>query len=188
MYITNTDKMQAQATNDPATFDFFGTNEKHIYTVNSDLHLHIKQTSNSAAILYFTDAADNTIVIPSGIIVYTFDFQNKQKRVILKPIDDKYYALCCTDDYIVELNGIVILEINSQRKWSIVAKPADDMKYFAELRAQSNESSEDSWLDDEQWYCEHKAKWGGCIHVSGPILRNFEELKELINTHFDSEI
>ena len=68
-----------------------------------------------------------------------------------------------------------------------------DMQRFAELRAQhnkkkpkvafvgakstqENDSSDDDWLDDEQWYCEHKAQWTGGVNVSGPVLTNFVAL------------
>ena len=33
---------------------------------------------------------NNKINIPDGVVVYTTDYQNSEKRVILKPID-KYY-------------------------------------------------------------------------------------------------
>ena len=82
-----------------------------------------------------------------------------------------------------------------------LARTTVDMKRFAELRQQYREkkdktvrqkgidgdddSSDDEWLDDEQWYCEHVAQWTGHVDVSGAVLLNPTELDRLLNAHFE---
>lgn len=97
-------------------FDFMKECE-YVY-IDSYANFRIKRIHHSVAILYFTDEMSNKINIPNGVVVYTSDYQNSEKRVILKPIDESYH-LCWTDDYIVELNEIILINIKSQRKWII---------------------------------------------------------------------
>ena len=53
---------------------------------------------------------NNKINTPSGLIIYTKDFQTNTK-VIQKPVDNNLYALCWSDDYIVEFNNELILDV-----------------------------------------------------------------------------
>ena len=100
-------------------FDFKKTESEYFqYNISSNTQLWIKQINRSVAMLYFTDEMSNKINIPDGIIVYTTDYQDTQTRVILNPIDNSY-PLCWTDDYTVELNNIVLINIKNQRKWII---------------------------------------------------------------------
>ena len=100
------------------TFDFTIEDSDYVYSISSNTELHIKRINHSVAILYFTDATGNKISIPGGIVVYTTDYQNTQKKIIVNQVN-KSYVLCWTDNYIIKLNENVILNINNQRKWSI---------------------------------------------------------------------
>jgi hypothetical protein len=75
-----------------------------------------------------------------------------------------------------------------------------EMKQIAEIRAQhikekkvkstrgnddSSDSEDDSWLDDEQWYCEHLAQWSGRVKVTSSVQHNPAKLKEFFSTHFN---
>lgn len=99
-------------------FDFMMIESEYVYNINSKTKLCIKRINHSVAMIYFTDETSNKINIPDGIIVYTTDYQNSQTRIIINPID-KTYPLCWTDDYTVELNNNVIINIKNQRKWVI---------------------------------------------------------------------
>ena len=99
-------------------FDFMRTCEYLYSPDDSGISLCIKQVNNSVAVLNFIDDDCNKVNIPEGIVVYTTDYQNSEKKVILKPIDE-YYSLCWTDDYIVEFNKKIIINVKSQRKWMI---------------------------------------------------------------------
>lgn len=53
-------------------------------------------------------------------LVYTYDYTNNNKRVLLNSIKQEY-ALCWTDDYEIELNKNVLINIKNQRKWNIIS-------------------------------------------------------------------
>lgn len=102
------------------SFDFNMINNEYKYNINPNTILHINQINNSVAVLYFTDEMNNIINIPSSIVVYTYDYQNKNNKVVHTAIRQEY-PLCWTDDYIVELNKNVLLKIKNQRKWNIIS-------------------------------------------------------------------
>jgi len=97
-------------------FDFMSDCE-YFYDHDTNVHLYIKRINHSVAVLYFIDEMNNKINIPDDVVVYTKDYQNS-KRVIINPIDE-YFHLCWTDDYTVELNNKVLINIKNQRKWII---------------------------------------------------------------------
>ena len=98
-------------------FDFMSDCE-YFYDHDSNVHLYIKRINHSVAVLYFIDEMNNKINIPDDVVVYTTDYQDCKKRVIINPIDE-YYHLCWTDDYTVELNKKVLINVKNQRKWII---------------------------------------------------------------------
>jgi hypothetical protein len=103
------------------TFDFKQGDRysDYVYKIDTNIFLHIKRASHAVAILYFTDdAATNKINIPNGIIVYTYDYQNKHKKVVYEPIRQEY-VLCWTDNYTIEFNECVLINLQNQRKWHI---------------------------------------------------------------------
>jgi hypothetical protein len=100
------------------TFDFKLTTSKYVYNMNSSTKLIIKQVNYATAILYFTDNINNIINIPNGIVIHEYDYQNNSKKVILKPYNN-LYALCWSDNYIVELDKNIIINIKNQRRWNI---------------------------------------------------------------------
>jgi len=102
------------------TFDFTTTDNEYIYNMDSTTILHVKRINHSVAVLYFTDEMSNKIDIPDNIVIYTYDYQNTNKKVIQKAIRQDY-LLCWTDDYVVELNNIELINIKNQRKWNIIS-------------------------------------------------------------------
>jgi hypothetical protein len=101
------------------TFEFENSNSEYTYNVNSNINLHIKRINNGVAILYFTDEMNNKVNVPNDILVYTYDNTNNE-RVILNPMR-QYYALCWTDNYEIELNKNILINIKNQRKWKITS-------------------------------------------------------------------
>lgn len=100
-------------------FDFMIESE-HLYVHSNEQKkecLYIKRINHSVAMLFFTDEKDNKINIPDGVVVYTFD-SNNETKVILEPIGNAY-PLCWTDNYVVEINEKVLINIQNQRKWVI---------------------------------------------------------------------
>jgi len=101
------------------TFDFRVTDNDYKYNINSNIILHIKQYNHGIATLYFTDEMSNKINIPDGIVVYTYDYQTN-KKIIQKAIQQDY-PLYWTDDYMIELNKNILINIKNQRHWNITS-------------------------------------------------------------------
>ena len=104
------------------TFDFTNTDNEYTYTyhMGSNMILHIKRNNHSVAVLYFTDEMNNKISIPDEIVVYTYDYQDKNKKIIQKHLKQDY-PLCWTDNYTIEYKKIEILNLICQRKWNIIS-------------------------------------------------------------------
>ena len=102
-----------------AAFDFTKTDNEYTYNINSTTILHINRINHSIAILYFTDEMSNKINIPDGIVVYTYDYHTNKR--ILQNAFTQEYPLCWTDDYMIELNQKVLINIKNQRKWNITS-------------------------------------------------------------------
>ena len=85
---------------------------EYIHKISPNVVLHIYRTNNYVAI-NFTDEMNNNINTPSGLIIYTKDFQTNTK-VIQKPVDNNLYALCWSDDYIVEFNNELVLDVKNK--------------------------------------------------------------------------
>ena len=85
---------------------------EYILKMSPSVVLHIYRTNYYVAIK-FTDEMNNKINTPSGLIIYTKDFQTNIK-VIQKPVDNNLYALCWSDDYIVEFNNELVLDVKNK--------------------------------------------------------------------------
>jgi hypothetical protein len=96
----------------------FNIGNGYIYYINEKIILHITCVNNSVSCLYFTDELNKKINIPDGIIVKTFNYENNEES-ILKNIKNIHYALCYSDDYVVEYNNNKILNIKNKRSWEI---------------------------------------------------------------------
>ena len=99
-------------------FDFTMTGMKCVYNISSNTNVCIERMTHSVAALYFTDEHNNKINIPDNIVVYTYDYQNTQKKVVQDYIDNTYH-LCWTDSYTIEFNKTILINIKNQRKWVI---------------------------------------------------------------------
>ena len=104
------------------TFSFTNPSNTYTYNIREDVVIHIDNINNSVATLYFTNKSNEKINIPSGLVVYEYDFQTKEK-VLLKPIQ-QHFVLCWTDnyniEYVFENKTILILDIKNERKWTII--------------------------------------------------------------------
>lgn len=106
---------------DAATFHFTNAITTFTYNISECVIIHIDTISHSLASLYFTNDFNENIYIPSGFVVYEYDFRTKEK-VPLKSIQD-HFVLCWTDNYTIEHNNKIILDIKNERKWMITASP-----------------------------------------------------------------
>lgn len=102
----------------PQTFSFTTAANAYTYDISENVVLHIYKINNSVASLYFTNKSNEKINIPSGLVVYEYNFQTN-KKVSLKPIQ-QHFVLCWTDNYTLELDNKIILDIKNERKWTII--------------------------------------------------------------------
>ena len=100
-----------------STFSFTTPDCEYIHKISPSVVLHLYRTNHAVAILYFTDEMNNRINIPRGLVISSKDFQTN-KQTIQKPMED-IYALCWTDDYVVEFNDKLVLDIKNKRVWDI---------------------------------------------------------------------
>jgi hypothetical protein len=75
----------------------------------------------------------------------------------------------------VTMNQIAAIRAKHMKEKKVKSIRADD---------DSSDSEDDSWLDDEQWYCEHLAQWSGRVKVTAFVQHNPAKLKEFLETHF----
>lgn len=100
-------------------FNFTEPSSEYIYEISPTIIIHLYRSNNAVAILEFTDENNNKINIPSGLVIYTKNYQNG-KKIVEKPFADNIYALCWTDDYMIELNNKLLFEIKNKRNWEII--------------------------------------------------------------------
>lgn len=100
-----------------STFNFTNASSEYLHKIGSNVILHLYRSNHSVAILEFTDEMNNKIPIPTGLVVYTKDHQSNQK--VTQPPTNNIYALCWTDDYVIELNHKLVLDIKNSRNWDI---------------------------------------------------------------------
>lgn len=80
--------------------------------------MRLECISPSISKLYFINDISLPLGIPNGIVLY--DTTNK---VDVKPLPgtqgSKFFILCCTDNYIISLNGKIILELSKKHQWEL---------------------------------------------------------------------
>lgn len=99
------------------SFNFTNATNVYTYNISENVVIHIDTINNSIATLYFTNKHNEKINIPSGLVVYEYDFQTKEK-VSLKSRQQQF-ALCWSDNYTIKLDNKIILDIKNERKWTI---------------------------------------------------------------------
>jgi hypothetical protein len=96
-------------------FDFDKKDNICSCKINSNIQLRITNINNGVAIMYFTDENDNKINIPNGLVVTSYD---ELIPIIQKPFYNDY-ILYWTDDYVVEFNNNIVIQIKNKRTWNI---------------------------------------------------------------------
>ena len=104
-----------------STFHFSNADNEYIHAIRPELLVHINRISHSVASLTFTDEFNNKVPIPNEIRVYTFDYTKTQSKVIVKPSLHNDYVLCWTDNYTVEWNSEIVVNIKNKRSWKITS-------------------------------------------------------------------
>jgi hypothetical protein len=111
----------------PTTTTTTTTNkEGFIFMISPTIVLHIDQNNFDFAALYFTNEQNNRINIPTEIEVYLNE-DEYSKKTIQPSIKQLMYPLCWRDNYVVEWNNKMIVNIKNQRKWTITAIDINDI-------------------------------------------------------------
>ena len=105
----------------------FSTTQQHLCKVDSNIILNLERSSDSTAMLSFTDEEKNLIPIPEGIVVYTYEMMPSvlTTKTVLPPIHPNYYALCWTDKYEIIYKDKLILSTETHRSWNITMYPEE---------------------------------------------------------------
>ena len=99
-----------------SSFSFTSYSEYN-YEITQNVFLHIYRYNRDVAIIQFIDEKGNKINIPKGFIVYIKDYGTK-KTLIHRPHSNNY-ILCWREDYKIEYNGKLLLDITNNRNWDI---------------------------------------------------------------------
>ena len=94
-------------------------NNKISLTINDNITLHLECIHEKYATLYFTNALQNIIDIPDEIMVYIYDYINKNFVVLKRLPKTKNYELSNTDNYKVIYNDKFLMNIHTKHIWEI---------------------------------------------------------------------
>jgi len=87
-----------------------------LYNVTNNIKLNIVKLTFGYSLLYFTDENNIKINIPSNIIVYEYGYNKNIYKIILNKINNEFFHLFCDNNYKIEYNNNLILDIKSRSK------------------------------------------------------------------------
>jgi hypothetical protein len=99
-------------------FEFIPKNQ-YFHFITPEMILHIECSNRGVSSLYFTDKEHQKINIPETIQVYTYDYQDTKKRILLQPYSSMYF-LGYTDHYDIEYQGKRVFQLKNKRCWDII--------------------------------------------------------------------
>ena len=109
IYIPSSYKMSS------STFSFINPQTILNVPVNEEVIMCLQRVNHGVARIYFVEKDGLKKNIPDGIKVY--DVTN---TVYLTPLPKKpYFGLRWTDNYIITLNGVPIVELVNNRSWDV---------------------------------------------------------------------
>jgi hypothetical protein len=84
--------------------------------VHEGVFLRIERLGSSLARIFFVNEQQMEIPIPQGFRI----LDNSNENVNIQKLKGRQdYVLCCTDNYSLYRNDVLILKLASQRKWAI---------------------------------------------------------------------
>ena len=99
-------------------FDFIPKNQYSQF-ITPEIILHIECSNRGVSSLYFTNQEHQKINIPETIQVYTYDYQDAKKRILLQPFSSIYFV-GYTDHYDIEYQGKIVFQLKNKRCWDII--------------------------------------------------------------------
>ena len=92
---------------------------KYSHFITPDILLHIECANRGTSSLYFTNKENQKIDIPTTIQVYTYDYQDTKKRILLQPCSSMFF-MGHTDHYDIEYQGQIVFQLKNKRCWDII--------------------------------------------------------------------
>jgi hypothetical protein len=93
-----------------------------LYNVTNNIKLNIVKLTFGYSLLYFTNENNIKINIPSNIIVYEYGDNKTIYKIILNKINNEFFHLFCDNNYKIEYNNNLILDIKSKSLSKILKK------------------------------------------------------------------
>ena len=100
-------------------FDLRDTSSHYKYIINGDITLHIERIGYGVAFLYLSNDINSNVMIniPNELSMYTFNENGRRIKHILT--NNKMFTLCWTENYVVEYNNEIIINLTHKRGWDI---------------------------------------------------------------------
>ena len=105
------------------TFSFKDDNVLETLLDNGVL-LRIERCGFAIARVYFVDDGFVGVNIPAGLVVY----DDTNNGIVRKLSNRQEFLLAWSDSYTITLNGVLIIQLNTQRQWSVRSGPEQEIK------------------------------------------------------------
>lgn len=96
----------------------FNLKNIHDILVGNGITMRLECISPSISKLYFINDISLQVAIPDGIAVY-----DNTNKIDVKPLPGnsgtKFFILCYSDNYIISMNGRIILELSNKHQWEL---------------------------------------------------------------------
>ena len=105
------------------TFSFKDDNVLETLLDNGVL-LRVERCGFAIARVYFVDDGFVGVNIPAGLVIY----DDTNNGIVRKFPNRPEFCLAWSDSYTITLNGVLIIQLNTQRQWSVRSGPEQEVK------------------------------------------------------------
>ena len=106
------------------TFSFKDDNYGLETLLDNGVLLRIERCGFAIARVYFVDDGFVGVNIPAGLVVY----DDTNNGIVRKLSNRQEFLLAWSDSYTITLNGVLIIQLNTQRQWSVRSGPEQEIK------------------------------------------------------------
>ena len=106
------------------TFSFKDDNYGLETLLDNGVLLRIERNGFAIARVYFVDDGFVGVNIPAGLVVY----DDTNNGIVRKLSNRQDFLLAWSDSYTITLNGVLIIQLNTQRQWSVRSGPEQEIK------------------------------------------------------------
>ena len=101
------------------SFSFKNDNARETL-LDGGIRLRIERTGFAIARVYFVNALSAEVPIPNGLVIH--DVTNNVP-VTPPAVNVNFFVLAWSDNYLITFNGSVVMELATQRQWSLRGLP-----------------------------------------------------------------